>query len=40
VYSRTASFDNAPKRMRIEWSLTEDGEVTGLLLRPATEPDQ
>jgi hypothetical protein len=40
VYSRTASFDNAPKRMRIEWSLTNDGEVTGLLLRPATEPDQ
>jgi hypothetical protein len=40
VYSRTASFDNAPKRMRIEWSLTEDGEVTGLLLRPATDPDQ
>ncbi len=40
VYSRTASFDNAPKRMRIEWSLTDDGEVTGLLLRPATEPGQ
>jgi hypothetical protein len=40
IYSRTASFDNAPKRMRIEWSLTNDGEVTGLLLRPATEPDQ
>jgi hypothetical protein len=40
VYSRTASFDNAPKRMRIEWSLTDDGEVTGLLLRPATESGQ
>jgi hypothetical protein len=40
VYSRTASFDNAPKRMRIEWSLTQDGEVTGLLLRPATENGQ
>jgi hypothetical protein len=40
VYSRSASFDNAPKRMRIEWSLTEDGEVTGLLLRPDTEPNQ
>jgi len=34
VYSRTASFDNAPRRMRLEWSLTESGEVTGLLLRP------
>jgi hypothetical protein len=34
VYSRTASFDNAPGRMRLEWSLTESGEVTGLLLRP------
>jgi hypothetical protein len=40
IYSRTAAFANAPKRMRIEWSLTDDGEVTGLLLRPATEPDQ
>ena len=40
VYSRSASFVNAPKRMRIEWSLTEDGEVTGLLLRPDTEPNQ
>lgn len=37
VYSRSASFDNAPRRMRIEWSLTEDGEVTGLLLRPDIE---
>lgn len=40
IYSRTASFDNAPKRMRIEWSLTEDGEVAGLLLRPDTESAQ
>ena len=40
VYSRTASFDNAPRRMRIEWSLTENGEVTGLLLRPDTDAAQ
>jgi hypothetical protein len=40
VYSRGASFDNAPRRMRIEWSLTEDGKVTGLLLRPDTDPGQ
>ncbi|MBA2459802.1 MAG: hypothetical protein H0V43_12725 [Gemmatimonadales bacterium] len=40
VYSRSASFDNAPERMLIEWSLTEDGKVTGLLLRPDTEARQ
>lgn len=40
VYRRSASFDNAPKRMLIEWSLTEDGKVTGLLLRPDTEVRQ
>ena len=40
VYSRSASFDRAPKRMRIEWSLTDDGEVTGLLLRPDTDSVQ
>ena len=36
IYSRTASFDKASQRMRLEWSLDEDGEVTGLLLRPDT----
>lgn len=35
VYSRTASFDRAHQRMRLEWSLASDGEVTGLVLRPA-----
>jgi hypothetical protein len=40
VYRRTASFDNAPRRMRIEWSLDQHGEVTGLLLRPDTGADQ
>lgn len=34
IYSRGAAFDKAAQRMRIEWSLGEDGEVTGLLLRP------
>jgi hypothetical protein len=40
IYSRTASFDNAPSRMRLEWSLTEDGKVTGLVLRPDTDTAQ
>ncbi len=40
VYSRTASFDNAPSRMRLEWSLTEDGKVTGLVLRPEIDSAQ
>lgn len=34
IYRRTAAFDKAAQRMRIEWSMGEDGEVTGLLLRP------
>ena len=34
IYSRSAAFDKAQQRMRIEWSLGKDGEVTGLLLRP------
>ncbi|HUF36664.1 MAG TPA: hypothetical protein VMN37_11985 [Gemmatimonadales bacterium] len=37
IYSRSAAFDRASQRVRIEWSLEEDGEVTGLLLRPDTE---
>lgn len=36
IYSRSASFDRASQRMRIEWSLAKNGEVTGLLLRPET----
>ena len=35
VYSRTASFDHARHRMLLEWSLGPDGQVTGLVLRPA-----
>ncbi|MBA3346104.1 MAG: hypothetical protein H0T44_12560 [Gemmatimonadales bacterium] len=34
IYSRSASFDKAAHRMLIEWSLAEDGVVTGLVLRP------
>lgn len=35
IYSRTASFDGSRQRMLLEWSLAEDGAVTGLVLRPA-----
>lgn len=36
IYSRIARFDKAAQPMRLEWSLDEDGEVTGLLLAPDT----
>jgi len=35
VYSRTASFDGSRQQMLLEWSMADDGEVTGLVLRPA-----
>jgi len=35
VYTRDASFDKSRQRMLIEWSLAKDGEVTGLVVRPA-----
>ena len=35
VYTRAASFNKAPHPMLIEWSLARDGEVTGLVVRPA-----
>src|SRR5918998_3032912 len=35
VYTRSASFDKSRQRMLIEWSLAEDGAVTGLVVRPA-----
>ena len=34
VYSRTASFDRAPRPVEIQWSLSPDGRVTGMLVRP------
>ena len=39
VYSRAASFDKAQHPMLIEWSLARDGEVTGLVVRPAPAED-
>jgi hypothetical protein len=35
VYTRRASFDKSQHRMLIEWSLANDGAVTGLVVRPA-----
>ena len=37
VYSRSASFDKSRHRMLIEWSLAEDGAVTGFVVRPVVE---
>ena len=35
VYTRTASFARAADPVLIQWSLTDDGRVTGLVVRPA-----
>ena len=35
VYTRAASFNKSQHPMLIEWSLARDGEVTGLVVRPA-----
>jgi hypothetical protein len=35
IYSRTSSFDHSRQKMLLEWTMAEDGEVTGLVLRPA-----
>jgi hypothetical protein len=34
VYTRSASFNKSNHRMLIEWSLAQDGAVTGLVVRP------
>jgi hypothetical protein len=35
IYSRTSNFDHSARKMLLEWTMAEDGEVTGLVLRPA-----
>jgi hypothetical protein len=35
VYTRAASFKKSQHPMLIEWSLARDGDVTGLVVRPA-----
>ena len=37
IYSRTSTFDGSSHKMLLEWTMAEDGEVTGLVLRPALE---
>ena len=37
IYSRTSAFDRSRHKMLLEWTLAEDGLVTGLVLRPALE---
>jgi hypothetical protein len=40
VYQRTASFDTSRRPMLIEWSLSQDGAVTGLVVRPVPDDDR
>lgn len=35
IYTRTSSFDRSHHKMLLEWTMAEDGAVTGLVLRPA-----
>lgn len=35
IYSRTSTFDRSRHKMLLEWTMAEDGAVTGLVLRPA-----
>lgn len=35
IYSRTSTFDRSQHKMLLEWTMAEDGAVTGLVLRPA-----
>ncbi|CAN5876972.1 hypothetical protein BH24GEM1_BH24GEM1_09970 [soil metagenome] len=35
IYSRVSTFDRSNHKMLLEWTMAEDGAVTGLLLRPA-----
>lgn len=37
VYQRTAAFDTSQRPMLIEWSLADDGAVTGFVVRPVPE---
>ena len=39
IYSRTSAFDRSRHKMLLEWTMAEDGEVTGLVLRPALDSE-
>ena len=34
IYTRTSTFDRSTHKMLLEWTMAEDGAVTGLVLRP------
>lgn len=38
VYTRTVAFARAPGRVRVQWTLSRAGTVTGFFLRPDTAP--
>ena len=40
IYSRTSTFDRSNHKMLLEWTMAEDGAVTGLVLRPALDGAQ
>jgi hypothetical protein len=40
IYSRTSAFDRSRHRMLLEWTMAEDGEVTGMVLRPALDGER
>jgi hypothetical protein len=35
IYTRTSAFSAAPQPITIQWTLTENGSVSGLVVRPA-----
>jgi hypothetical protein len=39
IYSRTSTFDRSHHKMLLEWTMGEDGAVTGLVLRPALDSE-
>jgi hypothetical protein len=39
IYSRTSTFDGSSHKMLLEWTMAEDGAVTGLVLRPALDAE-
>ena len=39
IYSRTSTFDRSRHKMLLEWTMAEDGAVTGLVLRPAIDSE-
>jgi len=40
IYQRKASFESSRRPMLIEWSLGQDGAVTGFVVRPVPDEDR